>query len=139
MREEWDVLAAVAAGGVIGALSRYGLTEAVTHRPNDFPWATLIINVTGCLLIGVLMVVLVEVGGRHHLARPFLGVGVLGGYTTYSAFAVDVVRLVRVHEAGLALTYLLATVIGCALAVRWATEITRWVLGAGPIDPGPLE
>ncbi|MCW2525345.1 MAG: camphor resistance protein CrcB [Pseudonocardiales bacterium] len=139
MPEEWEVLAAVSAGGVIGALGRYGLSEAVTHRANDFPWATLIINVTGCLLIGVLMVVLVEVGGRHRLARPFLGVGVLGGYTTFSTFSVDVVRLVREHETGLAVTYLVATVIGCALAVRWATEITRWILGAGPLDPGPLE
>jgi CrcB protein len=139
VNEQWVVLAAVSAGGVLGALGRYGLSEAVTHQARDFPWATLIINVTGCLLIGVLMVVLVEVGGRHHLARPFLGVGVLGGYTTYSAFAVDVVRLVRVHETGLAAGYLVATVIGCTLAVRWATEITRWVLGAGPIDPGPLE
>ena len=86
---QWPVLAAVAAGGVLGAVARYGLTTAIPHRPGGFAWATFGINVTGCLLIGVLMVLVEEVWTGRRLLRPFLGVGVLGGFTTFSTYTLD--------------------------------------------------
>ena len=78
------VLGAIAVGGVVGAEARYGLGVLLPHRADEWPWATLLTNVSGCLLIGVLMVVIVERIRPHPLVRPLLGVGVLGGYTTFS-------------------------------------------------------
>lgn len=79
----WPVLAVISAGGVTGALARYGLAEAFPHAVDRFAWATFGINVSGCLLIGVLMVLVTEVWSTRWLLRPFLGTGVLGGYTTF--------------------------------------------------------
>jgi fluoride exporter len=124
---EWPLLAAVAAGGVIGAEARYGLGEAIAHAPGQFPWSTLVINVSGCLLIGVLMVLILEVFRPHRLLRPFLGVGVLGGYTTFSTFGVDAAQLVRAHHPWPALGYVLASVLFCLLAVLAGSAITRRV------------
>lgn len=122
---QWDLVAATAAGGVLGAEARYGLAEAVPHNTGGFPVSTVIINVTGCLLIGVLMVILLELITPHRLLRPFLGVGVLGGYTTYSTFAVDVQQLVLAHRPGMALAYVVITVIACLAAVWLATAATQ--------------
>lgn len=109
---------AVALGGVLGAEGRYGLAEALPHRPGEWPWATLVTNLAGCLFIGLLMVVLLEVVPRPHpLARPFLGVGILGGFTTFSTFALDADTLLDDHRIGLAVGYLLASLIGGLLAV----------------------
>ncbi|MBV9821300.1 MAG: fluoride efflux transporter CrcB [Actinobacteria bacterium] len=118
------VLAAVALGGILGAEARYGAGRALTHPADGFPWSTLAINVTGCLLIGVLMAILQRLPRPHRLARPFFGTGILGGYTTYSTFAVEVQQLVRAHRAGTAAGYLAATVVGCAAAVWLATAVT---------------
>jgi CrcB protein len=109
-------LGAVAAGGVLGALARYVVSVAWPVPAAGFPWTTWAINVTGCLLLGALMVV---AGRSHRLVRPFLGVGVLGGYTTFSAYAVEVVRLADGGAPLLALAYLVLTLVGAVLAV-WA-------------------
>ncbi|MHB1063908.1 MAG: FluC/FEX family fluoride channel, partial [Georgenia sp.] len=95
------VLAVISLGGALGALARYGLALAWPHVSGEPPWSTVLVNVVGSLLMGVLMVVLTEVVGRPHpLARPFLGVGVLGGFTTFSTYTVDAVALVVAGRAG---------------------------------------
>lgn len=131
-----SALATIAAGGIIGAEARYGLDDAIPHRAGEFPWATLLINVTGCLLIGLLMSWLRRQPAPHPLLRPFLSVGVLGGYTTYSTFAVDVQQLLLAHRPLLALGYLTATVLGGAIAVTLASTlpIGRWAAGPPPGD-----
>jgi CrcB protein len=131
----WDVLAAVAAGGVLGAEARYGVAEALPHRPGGFPWSTVLINASGCLLIGVLMVLLLELTSPHRLLRPFLGVGVLGGYTTYSTFAVDVRQLIAAQQPGQALGYVAVTVVACLAAVVVATIGAR-VIGRAVLESG---
>ncbi|MFF1479816.1 CrcB family protein [Streptomyces sp. NPDC058301] len=129
--EKWGVLAAISAGGAAGASARYGLALAWPTPTGGFPWATLLINVLGCALIGVLMPLISEGGrGAHHLVRPFLGVGVLGGFTTFSTYAVEVSRLLARQQAGLAMAYAAATLLG-ALGAVWATATaTRGVLAA---------
>ncbi|MGI8879817.1 MAG: fluoride efflux transporter CrcB [Jatrophihabitans sp.] len=117
---ERDLLLAIGIGAILGAEARYGLGVAVAHSAGQFPWSTVLINVAGCLLIGVLMGVLLTMRHPPRLARPFLGVGILGGFTTFSTFSVDVVSLLRHHHPLAALAYLLLTGAGCALAV-WAT------------------
>lgn len=122
----WDVLLATALGGILGSEARYGLDTALPHANGTFPWSTVVVNISGCLLIGALMVLVLELDSPPRLARPFLAVGVLGGYTTYSGFAVDV--LVLRHRPLIALGYLLATVLGCAAAVWLSTTAGRVAL-----------
>lgn len=122
------VLAAIAAGGMLGAEARYGLSLALPHSDQQFPWSTLVVNLSGCLLIGVLMTVLLSMASPHRLLRPFLGVGVLGGYTTYSGFAVDTQRLVLEHRPLVAAGYAALTVLACAGAVWSSGTLTAAVV-----------
>jgi fluoride exporter len=69
-RRGLSIIGAIAAGGVVGAAGRYGVSLALPHGPEDWPWSTLLINTTGCLLIGVLMVLILEVWVAHRLVRP---------------------------------------------------------------------
>jgi CrcB protein len=117
------VLAAV--GGALGALARWGLATALPHADGGWPWATLTVNLTGCLLMGVLVGVLAAREPEPAWARPLLGVGVLGGYTTYSAFAVDVVALTDAGAAALAVGYVLASVLGGVVAVAAGARLVR--------------
>jgi fluoride exporter len=125
----WPVLIATSLGGVLGSLARFGLTEAVPHRPGGLAWATFVINVSGCLLIGVLMVLVDQVWIGRRLLRPFLGVGVLGGYTTFSTYVVDIQQAVAAGAAGTALLYLAATVTGALAAVWTGATVTGWAVG----------
>jgi len=93
---------------------------AVPHTGGGFPWATFGINVTGCALMGVLMVLVEHVWTGRRLLRPFLGVGVLGGYTTFSAYVLDINQAVGAGAPGVALVYLAATPMAALIAV-WAT------------------
>ncbi|WP_409329458.1 fluoride efflux transporter CrcB [Trujillonella humicola] len=117
------LLAAV--GGALGALARWGVAEALPSSPGGWPWATLLENLTGCLLLGVLLgAVLARFPDRPWL-RPLLGTGVLGGYTTYSTFAVDVVRLVDDGAAAVAVAYVLVSVAGGVLAAAAGVWLGR--------------
>lgn len=122
------VVAAVAAGGVLGAEARFGLSLALPPGPGGWPWSTLLINISGCLLIGALMVTITELTSPHRLLRPFLGIGVLGGYTTFSAYSVEVVQLLQAGRAGPALGYLAVTPVA-ALAAVWAGAAAVRALG----------
>ena len=90
------VVLAVALGGAIGSLARYGLDRLIERRSFAvFPWSTFTINATGCLLIGVVLATLVD---RHHTPawlRIGLVMGLLGGYTTFSTFAQETLDLVE--------------------------------------------
>jgi fluoride exporter len=127
LRRGLSVVAVIAAGGALGASARYGVASALPHGPSGWPWSTLLINLTGCLLIGVLMVLILEVWMAHRLVRPFIGVGVLGGYTTFSTYAVEAQQLIGAGRAGLALSYLVATAIAALVAVQLGITITRVV------------
>ena len=119
------VLAAISAGGVAGALARYAVATAWPHPPTGFPWSTFVINVTGCFLIGVLMVIVTDVITHKRLLRPFLGVGVLGGYTTFSTYVVDIQHAAGEGAPLVALAYLALTLVGALLAVYAGTALTR--------------
>ncbi|ANS63032.1 camphor resistance protein CrcB [Streptomyces lincolnensis] len=122
------VLAVVALGGALGATARYGLALAWPAPPGGFPWATFWTNVVGCAVIGVFMVVITDVWAAHRLVRPFFGTGVLGGFTTFSTYAVDIERLVDAGHARTGLAYLAATVLAALTAVWLAAAATRGVL-----------
>lgn len=132
----WPVLAVIAAGGVLGSLARYGLTSAFPHRPDGFAWATFGINVTGCLLIGVLMVLFEEMWTSQRLLRPFLGVGVLGGFTTFSTYILDANQAVTAGAARAALVYLAGTLVAALTAVWAGATVTRQLIHLRPRTRG---
>lgn len=108
----------IALGGALGSVARFASTEWVQLRwPSGFPWGTLLVNVLGSLLIGMLAAL--SESGRWQLplvARQFLMIGVLGGYTTFSSFSVQTLMLMRngaLLNAGL---NVLASVALCLLA-----------------------
>nr|WP_199841194.1 fluoride efflux transporter CrcB [Amycolatopsis sp. AA4] len=115
----------IALGGGLGALARYGLAQALPAAPGGFPWATFWTNVAGCFLIGVLMVLVTEAWSAHRLVRPFLGVGILGGFTTFSTYAVEARNLLRPDTVPLAFGYLGGTLVAALLAVLLGHAITR--------------
>ena len=117
-----------ALGGALGALARWGVAIAVPSEPGDWPWATLVVNLTGCLLIGVLLAVLLGRFPTSTRLRPFLAVGVLGGDTTFSAFAVDLVRSVEAGAWPVAVGYLLTSVLGGVACVVLGLVGARAVL-----------
>jgi CrcB protein len=131
-RPEWrtqaPVVAVVAIGGALGACARYGLALALPTPPGGFPWATFWANVVGCAVIGVFMVLITDVWAAHRLVRPFFGTGVLGGFTTFSTYAVDIRKLVGAGHPGTGLVYLAATLLAALAAVWLASVAARRVL-----------
>ncbi|MFB7634702.1 fluoride efflux transporter CrcB [Streptomyces sp. NPDC056149] len=128
---QWPVIGAVAVGGALGASARYGAGLLWPSARDAFPWTTLLVNVVGCALMGVLMVLITEVWSAHRLLRPFLGTGVLGGFTTFSTYAVDIQRLVGAGRLPLALAYLAGTLLAALAAVALAAATTRALVGPG--------
>ncbi|MER7110514.1 fluoride efflux transporter FluC [Streptomyces sp. NPDC000229] len=127
-RAQAPVVAVVALGGAMGASARYGASLLWPTPVSGFPWTTLGVNAVGCALIGVFMVVISEVWAAHRLVRPFFGTGVLGGFTTFSTYAVDVQQLVEGGRAGTGLVYLGLTPLAALAAVGTAAWLTRRVI-----------
>jgi len=123
------LLAAISGGGVLGALARYGLQTAFPHKAAQFGWATLAINVSGCLLIGIIAVLIAGAPGTHRLVRPFLVTGVLGGYTTFSTYVVDIQHALLAGAPRTALLYGAATLIGSLVAAWAGMEIGGAIVG----------
>jgi CrcB protein len=128
MTTQAPALAVIAAGGVLGALARYGVESAWPAPPGAFPWAVFAINVSGCLLMGVLMAVVTEIRPHRPLLRPFLGVGLLGGYTTFSTYIVDSQGTGAAGAPLTALVYLFGTVLAALLAVTAGATLTEAVV-----------
>lgn len=119
--------AAIAAGGALGAVARYGLAVAIPHAGGTFPVATFVTNIVGCLLIGVLMAVVTDVLVAPRLLRPFFGVGVLGGFTTFSTYAVETRELLT-GQPLLAFAYLAGTVVAALVATWFGLTFARLLL-----------
>lgn len=118
-RERWLLLALVFAGGCLGTTVRSELSTAFPQAAHGWPWTTFWINLSGALVLGCLLGALARFGsdeGWRRRARLGLGTGVLGGYTTYSTFAVEVVERQRDSLLALGLGYALVSVVGGILA-----------------------
>ncbi|MEU3663481.1 fluoride efflux transporter CrcB [Streptomyces sp. NPDC032940] len=122
------VVAVVALGGGMGATARYAVSLAWPTHTGGFPWATFWVNASGCAVIGVFMVLITEVWAAHRLVRPFFGTGVLGGFTTFSTYAVDSRQLFATGHVRTGLAYLAATPLAALTAVALAAWATRRVL-----------
>ncbi|MFG2539553.1 fluoride efflux transporter CrcB [Streptomyces sp. NPDC048511] len=127
-RSHHGVLMVIAVGGSLGAVARFGAAQVWPTAAGGFPWTTLAVNASGCLVIGIFLVAVTEVFSAHALLRPFFGTGVLGGFTTFSTYCGDIERLVTHGRAGSALTYLTATVVAAVVAVTVGAWSTRRIL-----------
>jgi fluoride exporter len=130
-----DVLAVIALGGGLGSLARYGLEAVVPARPDGFPLGTFAINVSGSLALGFLMVYLLEVWSPRRYLRPFLAVGFLGGYTTFSTFAAEIRDLVARSSWFVADSYALDSVL-VGLAAVWVGVVLGRLAAGLPVRRG---
>jgi CrcB protein len=120
-------LTAIFAGGIVGALSRTGLEQALPHGTAGWPWATYAVNVAGAFLLGYFVTRLQERLPISSWRRPFLGTGVCGALTTFSTVQLELFEMVRHHHWLLAAGYLAATVAAGFAAVALATAVVRRV------------
>jgi fluoride exporter len=118
-RPRAGVLVAIGTGGTLGALVRYAILRGWPVASGEFPWSTLVINVSGSLLLGVVVTLVVERWPPTRYVRPFVGIGVCGGYTTWSTFMTEAALLVDDHRPGLAVSYV-ALSLGAGLAATYA-------------------
>lgn len=105
-----SVLLAIAIGGGLGTLGRYGISRVIHVSPDTFPWATFVTNLSGAFVIGVFLTLILERFQPTRFARPFFAIGVLGGFTTYSTMAVETVTLCKDGSPVMGIGYLLASV-----------------------------
>jgi CrcB protein len=107
-------------GGGIGASARYGL-QGLVHRYAGaaFPYGTLVVNVLGCLAIGILLSLFEGRFVVNPSFRLFLAVGILGGFTTFSSFSYETMMLLREGSFGAGITNIAGTMVSC-LAATWA-------------------
>jgi CrcB protein len=120
-RADLPILGAILVGGGAGSVLRYALTRAVRPTGDGFPTATLMTNLVGSLLLGALIVAVTEIWRPHRLVRPLLGTGLLGGFTTFSTFAVEA----RGASATVATTYVAGSVVGGVFAAAIGMLLIR--------------
>lgn len=129
-RHPFRKLAAIYAGGVVGALIRVGLAQAFPPDPGTWPWPTFVANMAGALLLGYFFGLF-----RDHpdesLRHPFLGIGVCGTLTTFSTLQLELYQLIDHDDLGLAAAYCAATLVGGYLAVRLGIALERRRPGNG--------
>jgi fluoride exporter len=124
---DWRELAAIFAGGALGAIARTALGEALVHKPDQWPWATFIANIAGAFLLGYFATRLQERLPLSSYRRPALGTGFCGALTTFSTMQVELYRMFDAGAVGLALAYAGASLIAGFGAVLVATKLVRRV------------
>lgn len=124
-RPALGVLIAIGSGGAVGAVARYEIALAAPVSPTRFPWSTWAINVSGSFVLGVVATLVLERWPPTRYVRPFVGIGICGGYTTWSTFMTETVLLVRDHRPVLAAAYMVASMtagLAATYAGMWAAR-----------------
>jgi CrcB protein len=123
-------VAAIFAGGFIGAIGRAQLAEALPHDSGHWPWATFIVNLAGAALLGYFTTRLQERLPLSAYRRPFLGTGICGGLTTFSTMEVELLTMIDDGHLGLAAAYASSSALAGFAVVAVATNLTRraWVV-----------
>lgn len=125
----WTVVAAVAAGGAIGSAARYIVTVLVQRTfGTGFPWWTMSVNVIGSFIMGVIVTSIALRWSVGQVGQAFLMIGILGGFTTFSAFSLDVATLVERNATATAGGYVLTSVVLSIGALFGGMALTRAVL-----------
>jgi fluoride exporter len=117
----------VMTGGAIGAGLRFGLSRVLPMGTSGWPLPTFAANLLGGLAMGMLAAWMLRHGGAENI-RLFLGVGVLGGFTTFSAFSLEMAQMIQRGQAGLAIAYALASVALALIAVIAGMSMMKAVM-----------
>jgi fluoride exporter len=118
-------LSAIFAGGFAGVAARAEIGDLLVHPTGGWPWATLIVNVAGAFLLGYFVTRLQERLPLSAYRRPFLGTGVCGGLTTFSAMQVELLQMLDAGRVGLALAYAIVSIVAGFAGVAVATNLVR--------------
>jgi CrcB protein len=118
-------IAAIFAGGFLGAVVRAGLAEALPFQRGQWPWATFLVNLAGAFLLGYFTTRLQERLPLSAYRRPFLGTGVCGALTTFSTMQLELLQMLDDGRIGLALAYATASIVLGFAAVAVATNLVR--------------
>lgn len=113
----------VVAGGALGSGLRHTLSGALSHEGEAFPQGTFAVNLIGSFLLAVLF----ELAPEQGSLRLFLGAGVMGGFTTYSSFNLETMKLLTGGNAATGLLYMVATLVGCLVAACIGVGCVRWL------------
>ena len=124
---DWRELAAIFAGGFLGALARVLLLQSAPATPGTWPWATFVANVTGTLLLGYFATRLQERLPVSAYRRPLLGTGLCGAFTTFSTMQLELLRMLTNGRTGLAAAYALTSIGVGLVGVFLATALVRRV------------
>jgi CrcB protein len=118
-------LAAIFAGGFIGAVARAGVVELLPHAAGAWPWATFVVNAVGAFLLGYFVTRLQERLPLSAYRRPFLGTGFCGGLTTFSTMQVELLQMLDADRVGLAVAYAAGSVVIGFAGVAVASNLVR--------------
>lgn len=118
-------LAAIFAGGFVGALARAELAQALPADPGQWPWSTFVVNILGAFLVGYFTTRLQERLPLSSYRRPLLGTGFCGGLTTFATMQVELLQMLDGNRFGLALAYAVVSVAAGFAAVAVATNLVR--------------
>jgi fluoride exporter len=129
-------LSAIAAGGALGTLARYGVNRWLATPGFGFPWPTFVVNVVGSLLLGLVVTLVTERWSPTRYVRPFAAIGFCGGFTTFSTLMVEIAQRGQYGRAGLAALYLAVTLLAGVAAVVVGMTLARGAMG-GPSEPIP--
>ena len=125
-------MAAIAGGGALGTVARYGIERAVATDALGFPWATLTANMVGSFVLGVVVTLVSERWPGDRWLRPLVAVGFCGGFTTFSTFAVEIDQRIRHGHTGTAVGYLVAS-----LLAGLGAALVGITLARGRVMPSP--
>jgi len=127
-------IGAIAVGGSLGTLARYGTDRGLATQPLGFPWPTFTVNVAGSFVLGLIVTLVVERWPPTRFVRPFAAIGFCGGFTTFSTLAVEATQRIQHGRTGVAVAYLVGSLVAGVLAATVGMTLARGRLLPVPRD-----